>query len=272
MDILLLLLIIGFLVGILGTMIGAGGGFILVPVLLLLFPDKTPEEITSISLAVVFFNAVSGTLAYHKMKRIDYRSGLLFAASTIPGSILGSIVVGYISRDIFNILFGSLLILLATYLIFKPENKKTKETSIPATHTICKITDSDCKEYIYGYNRYLGMLLSLVVGFVSSLLGIGGGIIHVPIMVQILNFPVHLATATSHFVLSIMSFTGSVVHFINGTLTESILQILILAAGAIIGAQIGARLSTRLHGNMIIRLLAVALALVGVRILFMAFF
>ena len=61
---------LGFVVGAYGTLIGAGGGFLLVPVLLLLYPRETPETITSISLAVVFFNALSGSIAYARMKRI----------------------------------------------------------------------------------------------------------------------------------------------------------------------------------------------------------
>src|SRR6185295_1618467 len=66
---------LGLLVGAFGTLIGAGGGFILVPILLLMYPNETSERIASISLAVVFFNAFSGSLAYARMKRIDYKSG-----------------------------------------------------------------------------------------------------------------------------------------------------------------------------------------------------
>ncbi|MDD2370430.1 MAG: sulfite exporter TauE/SafE family protein [Firmicutes bacterium] len=271
MEFIVLLTILGVFVGMVGTMIGAGGGFILVPVLLILFPNKTPEEITSISLAVVFFNAVSGTLAYRKMKRIDYKSGILFSIATIPGAILGSFVVGILSRNIFNLIFGTLLIIIATYLALKPDNKNSITTTISDKLTVRKIIDSDNNEYVYSYNKYLGMFLSLIVGFVSSLLGIGGGIIHVPILVHILNFPVHLATATSHFVLAIMSFTGSLVHLFNGTLASSFLQVLLLSVGAILGAQIGARLSNKLKGRLIIRLLALALAIVGIRIFFLAF-
>ncbi len=271
MQFLILLSILGVFVGMVGTMIGAGGGFILVPILLIIFPNKTPEEITSISLAVVFFNAVSGTLAYRKMKRVDYKSGILFSIATIPGAILGSLVVGLLSRSLFNMIFGTLLIIIATYLTVKPENKKSITTTISDKLTTRKIIDADNNKYTYSYNKYLGLLLSFIVGFLSSMLGIGGGIMHVPILVHVLNFPVHLATATSHFVLAIMSFTGSMVHLFNGTLANSALQILALAIGAILGAQIGARLSKKLHGSLIIRLLAFALAIVGVRILFLAF-
>jgi len=67
---------LGILIGTFGTLIGAGGGFLLAPVLLLAYPDESPEIITSISLAVVFLNALSGSVAYARMRRIDYRSGL----------------------------------------------------------------------------------------------------------------------------------------------------------------------------------------------------
>jgi hypothetical protein len=80
--------ILGLLIGAIGTLIGAGGGFILVPVLLLLYPREDPETVASISLAVVFFNASSGSIAYARMQRIDYRAAALLLLTTVPGSIL----------------------------------------------------------------------------------------------------------------------------------------------------------------------------------------
>jgi len=78
---------LGLAIGAFGTLIGAGGGFILVPILLIVYPNENTELITSISLAVVFFNALSGSVAYARMKRIDYKSGIIFAVATIPGGI-----------------------------------------------------------------------------------------------------------------------------------------------------------------------------------------
>ncbi|HEY3168403.1 MAG TPA: sulfite exporter TauE/SafE family protein, partial [Candidatus Binatia bacterium] len=92
------LLPLGILIGAFGTLIGAGGGFILVPILLLLYPDENTELITSISLAVVFFNALSGSWAYSRMGRIDYKSGMIFAVATIPGAILGAVSTAYVPR------------------------------------------------------------------------------------------------------------------------------------------------------------------------------
>lgn len=270
----LLLLILGLMVGCFGTMVGAGGGFILVPILLLLYPDKNPEVITSISLAVVCLNASSGTIAYAFKKRIDYKSAWLFCITTLPGSVLGALATSYISRKSFNIIFGLILLILAVVLLIKPtknlsktEGRHTKSFWQMARYLI----DIDGVRHIYRYNLLLGIILSFFVGFASSLLGIGGGIIHVPAMVNLLNFPIHIATATSHFVLSLMGFSGSVVHYLKGDLQEGVFQIIWLGLGVIIGAQFGARLSTRIRGKVIIQCLAVALLLVSLRILWSAF-
>ena len=96
------------------------------PILLIIYPKESPEYLTSISLAIVFFNALSGSIAYSRMKRIDYRSGLIFSTATIPGAILGAYVVYYINRDVFNLIFGILLLIVSTYLMFKPISPSKK--------------------------------------------------------------------------------------------------------------------------------------------------
>lgn len=238
------------------------------PILLLLYPKESPEYLTSISLAIVFFNAFSGSLAYSRMKRIDYRSGLIFSTATIPGAILGAYTVYYINRDIFNLIFGILLIIVSVYLILKPISPlKKQETSTGTSRTLI---DFEGTIHSYSFSSPLGIIISLFVGFLSSMLGIGGGIIHVPALVNLLNFPVHIATATSHFILAIMAFTGSMVHLINGTLSHGFYLVLSLGIGVLIGAQYGAKLSTKIHGKWIIRGLAIALMIVGIRILFLS--
>jgi uncharacterized protein len=266
---LLWLIPLGFLVGAYGTLIGAGGGFVLVPLLLLLYPDRSPETITAMSLAVVFFNALSGSAAYARMKRIDYRSGLLFAAATVPGAILGALTTELFPRRLFDGLLGSLLLLVALYLYFRPlvtlNPHEVRSGGWQRT-----LIEADGTRHTYRFNPTVGVLLSLVVGYLSSLLGIGGGIIHVPALVQLLNFPVHIATATSHFILAIMALVGSVVHLGAGHLQPVLWQTGALAVGVLAGAQLGAKLSSRVHGIWIMRGLAIALAVVGLRVIWMA--
>src|SRR5438552_5077254 len=183
-----LLITIGFIVGTYGTMVGAGGGFVLMPILLLLFPKESPELLTSISLAVVFFNASSGSFAYSKMKRIDYKSGLIFATAAVPGAILGSLFVKYINRDVFNIIFGLLMIAASAYLFFKPVKTYIIAGPVKDGHVTRRVIDAEENEHVYSFNGKVGIVMSILVGFISSILGIGGGIIHVPAMINILNF------------------------------------------------------------------------------------
>lgn len=263
---------LGFLVGAFGTLIGAGGGFILVPILLLLYPDKSPDTITSISLAVVFFNALSGSFVYSRMKRIDYKSGIIFAIATLPGSILGSVITSYVPRQLFNGIFGVLLVIISVFLILRTKEEKVENSLVVKNGYITRtVVDIEGVEHTFSYNPVTGIVVSIFVGFMSSFLGIGGGIIHVPVLVNILNYPVHIATATSHFVLAVMSLSGTMVHIVNGVLQSSFIQTAALSIGVLFGAQLGAKLSKKIHGVAIIRSLAVALAIVGVRIFIMAF-
>ena len=263
---------LGIGVGAYGTLIGAGGGFVLMPVLLLLFPKQNAELLTSISLAVVFFNALSGSQAYGLMKRIDYRSGLLFSLATIPGAVVGALNTAYVPRRLFDIIFGVLLVAGSAFLAGRSHRQRA-DHGPPRSgrfNTSRHLVDVHGKVYDYSYNYLTGLIISAFVGYVSSFLGIGGGIIHVPALSYLLGFPIHIATATSHFILAIMALTGTMVHIFTGAFTHGVHRTVALAIGVLIGAQIGARLSEKIQGNWIIRGLSIALGIVGLRILAVA--
>lgn len=255
---------IGLGTGAFGTLIGVGGGFILVPILLFLYPHESAKTITSISLLVVFFNALSGTVAYARMKRIDYRSGIAFALGSAPGAVLGALATSLLSRDLFHLIFGALLLAVAGSVFFTP-SVRLRPFSPGRTRRV--ITERDGTRYVYSFSFLPALLLSFVVGFISSLLGIGGGVIHVPALVVLFNFPAHVAAATSQSILATSAFTGTLTHIVTGEFTAGWRRGLILSVGAVVGAQIGARLSSRVGGRHIIRLLAVALAIVGLRLI-----
>lgn len=275
MDHYVVLIIIGFGIGSLGTLIGAGGGFILVPVMLLAFPELSPEVITAISLAVVACNAASGSVAYIHSRRVDFKAGIIFALCTIPGSVLGVYTTRIIPRDTFDVFFGMLLIALALFLFLKKRRKKEDVTVIKERRGWIRqhLTDRQGHTFDYSYDVRLGGALSVGVGYFSPLLGIGGGIIHVPALSELLHFPVHIATATSHFILAIMATVSVIVHFSGGVYSDPHVMKLVIGfiIGVIPGAQFGAYLSKKITGNIIIRALAVSLGLVGIRILFSAF-
>lgn len=262
------LLPVGIGVGLFGTLIGAGGGFMLVPLLLLLYPHENPEIITSISLAVVFFNAASGSWAYSRMRRINYRAALLFSVTMVPGTIFGALSTSSVPRRTFDAAFGTLMLAAAIYLALRTPGRGGDTADL-------RERQQQCDEATVGGSADrprigLGMWISAGVGYLSGLLGIGGGIIHVPLLVQLVRFPVHVATATSHMILTIMALAATIVHISTGTFSHGYRRTIALAIGVVIGAQAGAYLSNRIRGVWIVRALAGALALVGIRVLLLA--
>lgn len=260
-----LLTLLGVGIGAFGTIVGSGGGFILTPVLLLLYPHDSAKTLTAISLAVVFFNAASGSAAYLRQRRVDVRSGLLFAAATLPGAVGGALLVGVVSRQVFAGIMGGVLAALAAWLL-TGERWRPR----PGRHGVRRRVLVDREGLLHEYDVPLlrGALYSLGVGFVSSFLGIGGGVIHVPLLVRALGFPTHVATATSHFVLAWMAGAGTVTHIVAGSFAHGngVRRVAALSVGVVVGAQAGAHVSRRLHGRHIEWLLGVALLALAVRL------
>jgi uncharacterized membrane protein YfcA len=231
-----------------------------------MYPDYSPSVITSITLTVAFFNALSGSIAYFRLKRVDIKSGLLFAVTAVPGAIVGAYLINYLNREVFQYVFGSILLLVSFYILLRP-GKKITGGLLQMWQTNRHITDRQNTTYDYSYNLPLGMFIAFFVGVVAGLLGIGGGIIHVPILTQILSFPAHIATATSHFIVAITTFSAIDTHLINRTFASDFEVALVLSAGAVVGAQFGALISHKVSGTLIIRLLALGLIIVALRLL-----
>ena len=261
-----LLALLGVAVGAFGTIVGSGGGFVLTPILLLVYPHDSPETITAISLTSVFFNAASGSLAYLRQRRVDVRSGAVFAAATIPGAVGGALLTSAVSRGLFDALMGLVLAVLAVWLL-----AGERWRPVPPRRGVQRRLLRDRQGLLYEYDVpiWRGAAYSVGVGFVSSFLGIGGGIIHVPLLVRALGFPTHIATATSHFVLAWMAAVGTVTHALSGSFGAGtgLRRALAISAGVVVGAQAGALLSRRIQGRQIERMLAVALLALAVRLL-----
>ncbi|MDX1595851.1 MAG: sulfite exporter TauE/SafE family protein [Nitrosopumilaceae archaeon] len=211
---------LGFAAGVLGSMIGLGGGIIVVPVLT--FAGFPPTLAASNSLFAAFSNAIASTVSYSRQKRIEYSVGLKLGLLSIPGTVLGAYVSTDVTPGIFKILFGLVLIASSIY-IFLRKKITTKEHA----HTNKVII--------------ISVGASFFAGIISSFFGIGGGIIFVPLMVVAMGMSMKKAAPTSQFILLFASFSGLVVHSILGH--PDFLQSGFLAIGAFVGGLVGARLS-----------------------------
>jgi uncharacterized membrane protein YfcA len=268
------LVFLGFGIGAYGTLIGAGGGFLLMPVLLFIYPKEHQQTLTAISLAVVFFNSISGAAAYARLKRIDYKSGMMLAAATIPGAIFGVITNASIPRRVFEAIFSVFLISLALFLLLRPKSDAQPAVEKPPSppRGLTRIFQSmDGVTFEYHYYLWLGVPVFFFLGFIASFLGIGGGSLVVPVLAYLLNFPVFIATGTSQFIVVITTFAATLVHIFHGSFHHGAHRIAALGIGVLIGAQFGAYLSNKISGAWIIRALAVAVALVGIKMLIAVF-
>ena len=211
---------LGFAAGILGSMIGLGGGVIVVPVLT--FVGFPPTLAASNSLFAAFSNAVASTISYSKQKRIEYSIGLKLGLLSIPGTVLGAYISTDASPGIFKILFGIVLISSVIYIFTK---RKIESKQINTSKLV----------------MLLAIGASFFAGIISSFFGIGGGIVFVPLMVAAMGLGMKKAAPTSQFILLFTSFSGLITHSIFGH--PDYYQSLLLAIGAFAGGMFGARLS-----------------------------
>ncbi len=249
---------LGFLIGAFGTLVGAGGGFLLVPLLILGY-GFSPADAVGTSLSLVFLNALSGTAAYLRQRRVDLVLGWRFAAATVPGAVGGAYLTRAWSSHAFVVAFGLILLAIAALLfagIHVPPSARAG---------LRHIVDTRGEAHGYRVDVWKGVVVSGGVGVLSSVFGIGGGIIHVPFLIVALGLPVHVATATSHFVLAISAFVGAVTFLALGHVRLATTAL--MGVGILAGAQLGARASTRASAALLRRVLAGSLSLVGMRML-----
>lgn len=262
------LLLTGLLAGTLGSVAGLGGGIVVVPALLYfsrvvpVFSHITPVMAAGTSLIIVLLTGLSSTLSYAKQRRIDYRGGMLFIIGSGPGAWAGANFSRYLSADVFYILFGILIIMMALLLRSKKKRGKKRIDWKVQRH----YTDTDGQQYEYGYSPILAIVIAFGIGLVAGMFGIGGGSLFVPLMLLLFRFPAHLATATSMFVIFLSSVAGSVTHIVFGHVDWWV--VLWLAPGAWIGATIGAALSRRISGPLLMTILQVVFFLLGIRMIF----
>jgi len=258
----LVVIITGVIIGAIGTLVGAGGGFLHVPILLI-FYNFSPLHAIGTSTVAVFLNALSGTFSYIHQQRIDYEIGLRFSVFAIPGVFIGSLTAQYFNITIFSLLFAMVLIALAYSLIFLGSLKFVCASSEHSLQTRV-LRDSAGGIHTYTSDLSIGYGGSFLVGIISGLFGIGGGLIHMPMMTFI-GIPVHIAAATSHFIITITSFFGIMIFI--GLNAVDFDYAIFLGVGVILGAFYGAKLSMIASSQTIRRIIAGLLILVAIRLI-----
>lgn len=263
----LVLGIIALCAGIIGSLLGLGGGVILVPSVLFIgltlgyFPEITPQSVVGLSVVMMIFTGLSSTMSYMKNKQVDFKSGFIFFIGAAPGTIVGAWLNKGIDLSSFNLYFGILMIFLSILLFVRD---KIKPIHWFVDHGMKnKFIDKDGQEFVYGYPIWFALLINFIIGLFSGLFGIGGGSMIVPAMVILFLFPPHVAVATSMFMVFLSSIVNSASHIYLGNVPW--IYTIPVIIGAFIGAKFGAALNKRLKSKTLVFILQIVMFLLGIR-------
>lgn len=263
-----LLLLLGFIVGLPASMCGLGGGFILVPTLILVF-NLSPQNAIAISLVAMCGTTISATLGYIKQKRVDYKLALLYDVFDIPGVVVGAYLTTILPKNLliglcgFFILFLSLLML--RNLRKRRLSAKNRESDMTSNGWGRKVSDSMNQVFDYKIRRpRLIVISSLMSGLVTGLVGLGGGITDTTTMI-LLGIPSHIAVASSEFAMALTNGAGVITH---GFLQNIHIGYAIpISIGTILGAQVGVLLAKRTKQKTLKKILSVVSLLFSVRLI-----
>ncbi len=239
----LIIFVAGILAGGLGALLGIGGGIFLVPFmnLALGFPFTVAA---AISLTTVIATSSAVTAGRAGKHLINLRFGMLLEVATVAGSLLGGITAALFAESTLQTLFG----IVATAVALVTLTRLNRRNVILDPHAEPgrlggRFYEAESNGIVtYRIKRLpVAMLASFVAGNVSSLLGIGGGIVKVPVLNAWCGVPLRAAAATSAFMIGVTATGGAIIYYGRGDLIP------IAAAPAVLGVQLGSWAG--LHGG-----------------------
>ncbi len=266
------LLLLGFIVGLPASMCGLGGGFILVPTLIIVF-NLPPQNAVAISLVAMCGTTFSAAYGYIKQRRVDYKLALLYDIFDVPGVIGGAYITTILPKDLLIGLCGFFILILSLLLLRNMKARsfstKNKELNMTTKGWRRRISDTSNKVFEYEIRKpILAMTSSLMSGLVTGLAGLGGGITDTTTMI-LLGIPTHIAIATSEFAMALTNGAGVLAHGILQNI--SIEYAIPLTIGTILGAQIGVLVAKRTKRKTLKKILSVVAFLLSLRLILRLF-
>lgn len=243
----LALLAISYIAGLLGSLVGVGGGIIVVPALTLLMGVGIQNAIACSIVSVIATS--SGAAASYVSERItNMRLGMVLEVATVIGAIAGACLAARVSGRNLFILFAVVLAYTAWWML-RPKGPAAEAPADPIADSLrlhgSFYDRSLGREVAYRVSRTrLGLAVSLVAGVASGLLGIGGGVLKVPVMNMAMGIPIKACTATSNFMIGVTAAASAAVYLMRGDVLPFV------AAPVAVGVLFGARTGAGLLGGM----------------------
>ncbi|RDE14467.1 MAG: sulfite exporter TauE/SafE family protein [Candidatus Thorarchaeota archaeon] len=248
----LVLIACGLGVGVLASMLGVGGGIILVPFLIIAF-GLSPSTAPGTTLVAALFVAMASLIPYYRQKPspIIPKAGLLLALTSVPGSLIGVWLREIVSNEeTLRLVFAAILMPIALKMLFAKRRGKADRASEVGSFDLSRVSRARI-----GYS----LIGSLCAGILSGLLGLGGGILMVPVLNMMMGLPIHAAVATSMLTMVFTATSGTVMNYLGGQI--HVFYALTISLGMIVGAQFGPRLVCKINAVLLKQLFGVLLVL-----------
>ncbi len=234
------LALLGIFAGGIGALTGIGGGLIITPILTLVLGVPIHHAIgTSLCCVIATSSGAAANYIEHHLSNV--RLGMTLELATTAGAVSGGIVAGIISREALAILFALMLIYAGSTMArrtFKPGRDASGD---PQSYTVRRLP--------------LGMLGSGAAGVISGLLGVGGGVIKVPIMYLVMGVPFKAATATSNFMIGVTAAASAFIYYARGDVR--LLITAPTAVGVFLGASIGTHVMRRTPSRWLVAMFSI---------------
>jgi uncharacterized membrane protein YfcA len=262
----LLLAISGLVAGAFGALLGLGGGILIVPILTLGFGAPLPAAVGT-SLICVIATSTGAAAINVRAGRADVRLGITLGVWTVLGAVTGGLVAGYLPERVLAGLFAGLIAYTCVAMgrqLFRRTDARAG--SAPQDDP----TRPDGPEAPAYRSRLapVAAAASFGAGNVSGLLGVGGGIIVVPLINLVLRAPLQVAVATSNFMIGITAGAGAFTYLFRGDLDPRVAAPVVL--GTLAGAMLQARLSPAIPAQFVRLIFVVVLAYVALQMAFRA--
>ncbi|NWF91709.1 MAG: sulfite exporter TauE/SafE family protein [Syntrophaceae bacterium] len=263
----LVFVMMGCGVGFLGGLFGVGGGFVMVPILILSYEysNVSPSVLThtaiGTSLLVVVFSGVASAYQHRKQGNVDWRAVLTIGFSSALTALGAARLAAALSGRHLRVAFAIIVMAAAIRMLTESRAKAEKKFELKERPKTAGLVG-----------------VGLVAGVVSALAGIGGGVVTVPMMYQILNMPLKLAIGTSSAAIVITALFSVTGYIVNGMGHPDLIQWslgfvdiqrgLALALGTVFLARVGAYVSFKTHPFLLRKLFALFVILISIYILF----
>ncbi|WP_370231615.1 sulfite exporter TauE/SafE family protein [Cognatishimia sp.] len=266
-----LLLGLGGMVGVLSGMFGVGGGFLMTP--LLFFIGIPPAVAVATEANQIVASSFSGVLAHFKRRTVDLRMGVVLLIGGLTGAALGVVIFNYLKslgqvELLVQLCYVVFLGIIGSLMFVESLNalRRSKNNAAPVkrkNHSWIHGLPFKVRFRVSGL--YISvippLLVGLLVGVLSAIMGVGGGFIMVPAMIYLLGMPTKVVIGTSLFQIIFVTAFTTLLHATTNYTVDMALAVLLLVGG-VIGAQIGAVIGTRLKAEQLRILLALLVLLV----------